>query len=78
MLAALGQVKKYKQLGKENMALCASSNRPVIVLQKKEASAKLADLNGKWMISEAGGETNPGEHFLRPAQRCARQRQRRV
>ena len=54
VLAALGQVKKYKQLGKENMALCASSNRPVIVLQKKEASAKLADLNGKWMISEAG------------------------
>ena len=46
VLAALGQVKKYKQLGKENMALCASSNRPVIVLQKKEASAKLADLNG--------------------------------
>ena len=37
VLAALGQVKKYKQLGKENMALCASSNRPVIVLQKKEA-----------------------------------------
>lgn len=59
VLAALGQVKKYKQLGKENMALCASSNRPVIVLQKKEASAKLADLNGKWMISEAGGETIP-------------------
>ena len=57
VLAALGQVKKYKRLGKENMALCASSNRPVIVLQKKEASAKLADLNGKWMISEAGGET---------------------
>ena len=60
VLAALGQVKKYKQLGKENMALCASSNRPVIVLQKKEASAKLADLNGKWMISEAGGETIVG------------------
>lgn len=26
---------------------------------EKEASAKLADLNGKWMISEAGGETIP-------------------
>ncbi len=59
VLAALGQVKKYKQLGKGNMALCGSSNRPLIVLQKKEASSKLSDLNGEWMISEAGGEAIP-------------------
>ncbi len=36
VLSALGQVKKYKKLGKENIALCSSSNRPVIVLQKKQ------------------------------------------
>ena len=58
VLAALGQVKKYKQLGKENMALCGSSNRPLIVLQKKEASSKLSDLNGRWIISEAGGRNS--------------------
>lgn len=60
VLSALGQVKKYKKLGKENIALCGSSNRPIIILQKKEATADLSDLNGKWMISEAGGEAIPG------------------
>lgn len=59
VLSALAQVKKYKKLGKENMALCGSSNRPVIVLQKKESTVKLADLAGKWMISEAAGEAIP-------------------
>lgn len=47
-------------MGKENIALCGSSNRPIIILQKKEATADLSDLNGKWMISEAGGEAIPG------------------
>ncbi|MCD8182570.1 MAG: META domain-containing protein [Bacteroides sp.] len=59
VLSTLGQVKKYKKLGKGDMALCGSSNRPIIVLQKKEVSVKLSDLNGKWMISEAGGEAIP-------------------
>ena len=54
VLSALGQVKKYKKLGKENIALCGSSNRPIIVLQKKNPTVKLSDLSGKWMISEAG------------------------
>lgn len=66
-LAALGQVKKYKQLGKENMALCGSSNRPLIVLQKKEASSKLSDLNGRWIISEAGGQAIPSGMEKQPA-----------
>lgn len=59
VLAALGQVEKYKKLGKENMALCGSSNRPLVVLQKKAPAVKVADLNGKWMVSEAGGEAIP-------------------
>lgn len=59
VLTALGQVKRYKKLGKENMALCGSSNRPIIVLQKKQPAVRLSDLNGKWMISEAGGEAIP-------------------
>lgn len=59
VLEALAQVKKYKKLGEDNMALCGSSNRPVIVLQKKEAAVKLADLAGKWMIGEVAGEAVP-------------------
>ncbi|WP_308760547.1 META domain-containing protein, partial [uncultured Bacteroides sp.] len=59
VLSALGKVKKYKKLGKENMALCDSSNRPIVVLQKKESVSKLSDLDGKWIISEAVGEAIP-------------------
>ena len=59
ILTALGQVKKYKKLGKENIALCGSSKRPIIVLQKKETAVGLSELNGKWMISEAGGVAIP-------------------
>lgn len=59
VLAALGQVKKYKKLGKENMALCGTSSRPLIVLQKKEPEVKLTVLDGKWMVSEASGEAIP-------------------
>lgn len=35
VLSALARVKKYRRLGKGNMALCGSSGLPVIVLQKK-------------------------------------------
>lgn len=59
VLSALGKVKKYKKLGTENIALCGSSNRPIVVLQKKESVAKLSDLSGKWMITEAAGEAIP-------------------
>ena len=66
VLSALGQVKKYKKLGKENIALCGSSNRPIIVLQKKAPTVKLSDLSGKWIISEAGGQSIPeGEKILK-------------
>lgn len=59
VLSALAQVKKYKKVGKENIALCNSSNRPVVILQKKQSGVKLADLDGKWMIREAVGEAIP-------------------
>lgn len=59
VMAALGQVKKYKKLGKENIALCGSSNRPVIVLQKKAPTMKLSDLNGKWTITKVAGQAIP-------------------
>lgn len=59
VLSALSQVEKYKKLGKENVALCASSKRPLVVLQKKKTAVKLSALNGKWMISEIKGEAIP-------------------
>lgn len=59
VLSALAKVKKYKSLGAGNIALCSSSNRPLIVLQKKASATDLSVLNGKWMISEAEGAAVP-------------------
>ena len=53
VLSALNKVKKYKKLGKENIALCGASNRPIVVLQKKESVSKLSDLEGKWISSRS-------------------------
>lgn len=36
ILSALTRVKRYRKLGKDNMALCGSSSLPILVLQKKE------------------------------------------
>lgn len=59
VLTALAQVKKYKSLGKGNWALCGSSSRPLIVLQKREKEAVANDLSGKWLIREVAGEIVP-------------------
>lgn len=36
-----------------------ASNRPVVVLEKKEADVKLSVLNGEWKIKEANSEAIP-------------------
>ena len=59
VLGALAQVKGYKKAGKDKMFLCNESNRPVVVLEKKEADVKLSVLNGEWKIKEANGEAIP-------------------
>ncbi|MDE5711830.1 MAG: META domain-containing protein [Bacteroides sp.] len=59
VLSALAQVKKYKALDKDNMALCSSSSRPLLVLQKKVSAVKLSALNGKWAIAEVYGQAVP-------------------
>ena len=56
VLGALAQVKGYKKAGKDKMFLCNESNRPVVVLEKKEADVKLSVLNGEWKIKEVNGE----------------------
>ena len=59
VLVALAQVKGYKKAGKDKMFLCNESNRPVVVLEKKEADVKLSVLNGEWKIKEVNGEAIP-------------------
>ena len=59
VLSALAQVKGYKKAGKGKMYLCNASNRPVVVLEKKEADVKLSVLNGEWKIKEANSEAIP-------------------
>lgn len=59
VLNALKRVKKYKKMGKRNMALCNDSNHPIVVLQKKTSTVKLSALNGEWRIEEVSGETVP-------------------
>lgn len=59
VLSALAQVKGYKKAGKDKMYLCNASNRPVVVLVKKEADVKLSVLNGEWKIVDVNGEAIP-------------------
>lgn len=59
VLNALGQVKSYKKGGKDKVYLCNASNRPVVVLEKKEADVKLSVLNGEWKIKEVDGKAIP-------------------
>ena len=53
VLNAFAQVKGYKKAGKDKMYLCNSSNRPVVVLQKKEA-----DGNAGCNLINGGFETS--------------------
>lgn len=59
VLSALAQVKGYKKAGKDKMYLCNSSNRPVVVLEKKESDVKLSILKGEWKIVSVNGEDVP-------------------
>lgn len=59
VLSALAQVKGYKKAGKDKLYLCNASNRPIVVLEKKEANVKLSVLNGEWKVKEVNGEAIP-------------------
>ena len=67
VLSALAQVKGYKKAGKGKMYLCNASNRPVVVLEKKEADVKLSVLNGEWKIKEANSEAIPSGMEKQPS-----------
>lgn len=59
VLNALEQVKHYKKAGKEKIFLCNSSNRPVILLEKKRSDREILVLEGDWSIAEVNGEAVP-------------------
>ena len=61
VLNALGQVKGYKQMGKNEIALCNEQKRPVVILKKRSYEMSLAELNGEWKIIKVYGEAIPAD-----------------
>ncbi len=71
ILTRLAQVKRYKTLNPENIALYGSSKSPLMVLQRREEgenkrpekrnerAATIADLEGSWLIKKIGEATTP-------------------
>lgn len=66
VLNALGQVKGYKSLGKDEVALCNEQKRPVVILKKRSQEMALKDLNGEWNIVKVNGEDVPAEVEKQP------------
>lgn len=59
VFSALTQVKKYTKLADGQLALCGkSSKRPILVLKSRN-SFSVINLEGRWKITQAGGETIP-------------------
>lgn len=56
VLNALGQVKGYKSLSSEEVALCNKKKRPIVILKKRLQTMALKDLNGEWNIVRVYGE----------------------
>lgn len=60
VLSALAQVKKFKMLDGNQIALCGKSlKRPVVVLQPRVPEVTVAALEGHWIITEAMGQAIP-------------------
>ena len=66
LLEAFGKVKRYKLADGKNLFLCASSNRPLLVLQRREAVLSVNQLAGKWMIESVAGKRVPTDMENRP------------
>jgi heat shock protein HslJ len=56
VFAALARVKGYRKITDNKVALVSASKHPVVMLEKKGATAQLLALNGKWEITQVGGE----------------------
>ncbi|MCK9179965.1 MAG: META domain-containing protein [Bacteroides sp.] len=56
VLKAMQEVKRYKKLSGNNIALCDANNVSVMILAPKEGGASLASLNGEWFITTVNDE----------------------
>lgn len=59
VLNAFKNVRGYRVVDDNKIALTNARNRPVIVLQRKTADSQLAGLEGEWQVTEAGGVSIP-------------------
>lgn len=59
VLNALKNVRGYRKMSNNRIALTNSSNRPVMVLSSKLNLSVLSSLEGEWKIAEVNGETVP-------------------
>lgn len=50
VLGSLAQVKSYRKTGRNEIALCNSSNRPVVTLKKRFFPMSFTELQGEWYI----------------------------
>lgn len=65
VMNALKNVSGYKKVGNK-IALTNSSNRPVILLDTKTTTSKIAALEGEWKIVEVNGEAIPTDIEKKP------------
>lgn len=66
VLNALGQVKSYKSVNANELALCNEKNRPVVILKKRFENMALTELNGEWNIVKVYGEDVPANLEKQP------------
>lgn len=65
VLNALKNVKGYKKVGKK-IALTNSRNRPIVMLETKKVTTKVANLEGEWKITEVNGQPIPTDLDRKP------------
>lgn len=56
VLSAMGEVKSYKRIDAEKIALCNASNKAILILAPKGATGDLSALNGEWLITTVNNE----------------------
>jgi len=66
VLNALKNVKGYKKVGTDKIALTNTHKRPVIVLETRTTAAAIAELEGEWKIAEIKGEAIPADMEKKP------------
>lgn len=66
VLQALSTVEKYRKAENDGIALCNSSNRPVIILKRRFFPMNFSELKGDWNIVSVFGKALSGESEQTP------------